>query len=429
MRDPSRLYEVAQFFLRLGITGFGGPAAHIAMMHDEVVKRRQWIDEQHFLDLIGATNLIPGPNSTEMAIQLGFVRAGWLGLIVGGVCFIAPAMCIVMTLAWVYAQFGATVTATHILYGVKPVIIVIVAQALWDLGRKAVKGWLTGSVGATALALYFLGVNEIMLLVVSGLVVMVIANVRRMNSSSMASLFVPLISSTPVEQPSVGFSKSSILTAWCAVSKDARELASRMVRQAHHTCFQFSQLCFDERRLPMLMPFDLSLMFFTFLKIGSVLYGSGYVLLAFLRADFVTRLGWLTDQQLLDAIAIGQVTPGPVLTTATFIGYVLGGAPAALLATLGIFLPAFVFVALSNPLIPRIRNSAWAKNLLDGVNVASLALMAAVSIQLGMASLVDLLTVALALATWVLLFRYKINSTWLVLGGAIIGWLSGWFNV
>lgn len=179
----------------------------------------------------------------------------------------------------------------------------------------------------------------------------------------------------------------------------------------------------------MLMPFDLSLMFVTFLKIGSVLYGSGYVLLAFLRADFVTRLGWLTDQQLLDAIAIGQVTPGPVLTTATFIGYVLGGAPAALLATLGIFLPAFVFVALSNPFIPRIRNSLWAKSLLDGVNVASLALMAAVTMQLGMASLVDLLTVALALAACILLFRYKINSTWLVLGGAIIGWLSSWFTM
>jgi chromate transporter len=370
----SRLQEVAGLFLKLGLTAFGGPAAHIAMMRDEVVKRRKWVDDQHFLDLLGATNLIPGPNSTEMAIHLGFVRAGWAGLIVGGVCFIAPAMFIVMALAWAYTQFGATPQAGWLLYGVKPVVIAIIAQALWSLGQKAVKGLLTAAVGLVVLGAYFFGANEIGLLFAGGIVVMIVANLRRLRTAKVSRGLIPL----------VGLSLPALAST----------------------------------------PFNPALMFFLFLKIGAVLYGSGYVLLAFLRADFVTRLGWLTDQQLIDAIAIGQVTPGPVFTTATFIGYVLGGPTAALLATLGIFLPSFIFVALSNPLIPRLRNSPWAGALLDGVNVASLSLMAAVTWQLGMASIVDPLTFSTAVVSAILLLRFKINSTWLVLGGAGVGLLS-----
>jgi len=374
------LYEVAALFLKLGLTAFGGPAAHIAMFRDEVVRRRKWVDDQQFLDLLGATNLIPGPNSTEMAIHLGYARAGWAGLIVGGACFILPAVLIVMALAWAYVRFGALPQATALLYGVKPVIIAIVAQALWGLGRKAVKGPLTAGVGLAVLALYFLGVNEIGLLFAGGLVVMLAQNRARLRG---ASGFSSLFASLPG--------------------------AYRLLPSA------FSLLPSS---------FNPALLFWTFLKIGSVLYGSGYVLLAFLRADFVTRLGWLTDRQLIDAIAIGQVTPGPVFTTATFIGYLLGGPASALLATLGIFLPSFIFVALSHPLIPRLRNSPWASSLLDGVNVASLGLMAAVTWQLGRAALVDPLTVTLALVSALLLFRFKVNSTWLVLGGAAVGILS-----
>lgn len=373
---PPNLTEVALFFLKLGVTAFGGPAAHIALMHDELVKRRKWLDEQRFLDLLGATNLIPGPNSTEMTIHLGFVRAGWTGLILAGVCFITPAALITLALAWAYVQYGTTPTADRLLYGVKPVIMAVIAQALWSLTPKAVKGPLTAGVGLAVLALYFFGFNEILLLIAGGLVVMLGQNWRQGRGPGLMSLALLL--------PVTG--------------------------------------------LPVLVTTPVSLLhlFLIFLKIGSVLYGSGYVLLAFLRADFVIRLGWLTDQQLLDAVAIGQVTPGPVFTTATFIGYILAGWPGAGLATLGIFLPSFIFVALSNPLIPKLRNSPWTGSLLDGVNVASLGLMAAVTWQLGRASLVDPLTIALALGAAVLLLRYKVNSTWLIAGGAIAGLLTGW---
>lgn len=375
--EPSlqrRLIELAALFLRLGFTAFGGPAAHIAMMHDEVVKRRRWLNDQEFLDLLGATNLIPGPNSTEMATHIGFRRAGWLGLLIGGACFILPAMGIVMALAWTYVEYGATPAATWLLYGVKPVMVAIVALALLDLGRRAVKDALTLAVGIGTFALYFLQVNEIALLFAGGAVVMMTSNLQRIRQGRLHDLAAPLAL----------FSLPALATT----------------------------------------PFNLSTLFFTFLKIGSVLYGSGYVLLAFMRADFVVRLGWLSDQQLLDAIAIGQVTPGPVFTTATFVGFVLGGTPGALVATLGIFLPAFVFVALSSPFIPQLRSSTWFGALLDGVNVASLGLMAAVTVELSRASLIDPLTIGIALVSTGLLIRYKINSTWLVLGGAALGLLG-----
>jgi len=369
-----RLAEVSKLFLKLGITAFGGPAAHIALMHDETVKRRKWLNDQEFLDLVGATNLIPGPNSTEMAIHIGFLRAGWPGLIIGGICFIVPAMLIVLLLAWVYVRFGAMPQAEWLLYGVKPVVISIIIQAIWNLGQKAVKSTITAVAAFVVLALYFMGINEIVLLFAGGLIVMLVVNFKRLRKQVLGVFLIPLGGVGVLSQVS--------------------------------------------------MPFGLPLLFLTFLKIGAVLYGSGYVLLAFLHADFVVRFGWLTDRQLLDAIAIGQVTPGPVFTTATFIGFILGGIRGALLATLGIFLPSFIFVAISNPLIPRIRNSAWLSGLLDGVNVASLGLMAAVTWQLGRASLSDPLTILVALISFVLLIWFKINSTWLIIGGGLIGLLS-----
>jgi chromate transporter len=369
------LGEVVRLFLRLGFTAFGGPAAHIAMMRDEVVNRRKWVTDQHFLDLLGATNLIPGPSSTEMAIHLGYVRAGWRGLVLAGACFIIPAMLIVLALAAVYVQYGTTPAAEWLFYGIKPVIVAIVAHAVWGLGKTAAQGPLTAVVGVAVFALYFLRINELLLLFCGGLLVMLILNARRLRQAAPALLALP------------GGGAAALVVSVAATPPG----------------------------------FSLLQLFLMFLKIGSVLYGSGYVLLAFLRNDFVLRLGWLTDQQLLDAIAIGQFTPGPVFTTATFIGYLLGGVPGAIVATLGIFLPAFIFVAISNPIIPRLRQSPWAGALLDGINVASLGLMAAVTAQLGQSALIDPLTIVLALLALVALVRFKINSVWLVLAGAGVG--------
>jgi chromate transporter len=375
------LAEVARVFLTLGVIGFGGPAAHIALMREEIVRRRRWVTEQQFLDLIGATNLIPGPNSTEMAIHLGFVRAGWAGLVVGGACFIAPAMLIVIGLAALYVAVGTRPEAVAVLYGIKPVMIAIVVQALWALTRTAVKTPVLAAGGLGIVALSLVGVNEIALLFVGGVALAAFMMVRPRAGAAAAGAIV-------LGAPAIALAAPST--------------------------------------------FSLVTLAAVFLKIGAVLYGSGYVLLVFLRADLVERLGWLTDQQLLDAIAIGQVTPGPVLTTATFIGYVLGGWPAAVVATLAIFLPAFVFVALSGPLIPRLRRWRWTAALLDGVNVAALGLMAAVTLQLARAALIDeplarfgyagiVLAVGLALTAGILLLRFRVNATWLVAGGAVIG--------
>jgi chromate transporter len=377
-----RLAEVAGLALRLGFTAFGGPAAHIAMLHDEVVTRRKWLTEEHFLDLLGATNLIPGPNSTEMVIHVGRVRAGWPGLIAGGLGFILPAASIVLALAWAFVRYGTAPAAEWLLYGIKPVIIAVVVQALWNLGRAALKRPLLLALAAAVAALYLLGINELALLFGGGLLVMLVRNLRRLSARTAAPLggLLPLLAA-----PAAGW-----LPAGAAAAVDLR------------------------------------LLFLIFLKIGSVLYGSGYVLLAFLRSDFVVRLGWLTDRQLLDAVAVGQFTPGPVFTTATFIGYVLGGWAGAVLATVGIFLPSFVFVAAVNPLVPRLRRSPWLGALLDGVNAAALGLMAAVTWELGRAAIVDWVTLLLALLAGVLLVRLKLNSTWLVLGGGVFALLWRW---
>ncbi len=374
---PSRqkFLSILLIFLRLGTIAFGGPAAHVAIMQEEFVRRRKWLSDQQFLDLLGATNLIPGPNSTEMAIHLGYLHGGTVGLIAAGIGFIVPAMTMMLGLAWLYVRYQSLPEAGWLLYGIKPVIIVIILQALWNLGRKAVKSTLTALTGLAALVLYLAGANELAILFGGGLLVMVLMNLHQLKRLRLPAVLLPLAG--------LGLPAAAA-------------------------------------------PFSLSLLFLSFLRIGAVLYGSGYVLLAFLRADFVVKLGWLNDQQLIDAIAMGQVTPGPVFTSATFIGYLLGDVPGALLATAGIFLPSFFFVAISNPWVPRLRQSPWAGALLDGVNVVSLGLMAGVTGQLARASLVDWGTVLVALVSAVLLFRFKPNPTWLILGGALFGLLHLW---
>ena len=365
-----QLQELVILFLKLGTVAFGGPAAHIAMMRHEVVERRRWMDEQEFLDLMGATNLIPGPNSTELAIHIGRVRAGWRGLLVAGVCFILPAALIVLVFAWTYARYGSTPGAQDLLYGIVPVVIAVIVQALWGLLKTAVKGPLTALVGVAALVLYLSGVPEIPLLAGGALVVVLARGVRRKwgaGTGASAPLGVPL--------------------GLLAVSATSTGMVP---------------------------------LFLSFLKIGSLLFGSGYVLLAFLRSEFVGP-GMLTQRQLVDAVAIGQVTPGPVFTTATFIGYLLEGVPGAIVATVGIFLPAFVFVVLTGPIIPRLRSSPIMSSFLDGVNVVSLALMAGVSWYLGRTAVVDPLTAILAILAFVLSYRFKINPAWLVVGGGVVG--------
>jgi chromate transporter len=371
------LAEIATLFLKLGSTAFGGPAAHIAMMDAEVVAHRRWLTRAQFLDYVGAVNLIPGPNSTELAIHIGHARAGWPGLIVAGVCFILPAFLIVFAIAWVYVRYGSLPDAAALLYGVKPVVVAVVVQALWGLGRAAVKSSRLAVLGGVAAVAAAAGVHELVVLAASGLIAAT-AGVLTRARAIVVALAAPAMAGATVS---------------AAASAPAAAAG--------------------------LWP-----LFLVFAKAGAVLLGSGYVLLAFLRADLVQRLGWLTEAQLIDAIAVGQVTPGPVFTTATFIGYVLGGPAGAVVATAGIFLPAFVFVAISGPLVPRIRRSPVAGAVLDGVTVASLALMAVVTWQLGQAALVDLPTWLIAVASLCALVWRRVNSTWLIAAGAAAGWLS-----
>ena len=368
------LRQLAGLFLRLGLTAFGGPAAHIAMMRDEVVERRCWLTDSEFLDLLGATNLIPGPNSTEMAIHLGYRHGRLPGLLLAGTCFILPATLIVGGMAWVYVRFGDMPQVGWVMYGVGPIIIAIVLQALWKLGTTAIKDPLTLALGILSTVLSLAGWNELGLLALGGIVMV----------------------GTKLKRPSLAV---GILTTVGASTAALAQTAA------------------------MAIPFTLTRLTFFFLKVGTILFGSGYVLLAFLRADLVERWNWLTDEQLIDAVTVGQVTPGPVFTTATFIGYLLDGWNGATLATVGIFLPGFLFVACSQPLIPRLRASPVTSAVLDGVVVASLGLMAAVTWNLGRSTLVDMPTVGLAAITTIALFTLRPNSTWLVLAGAAAGWL------
>ena len=383
VRHGTTLGELARLFLKLGTIGFGGPAAHIALMEDEVVRRRGWLTREAFLDYLGATNLIPGPNSTELAIEIGRDRAGWPGLIVAGVAFIVPAALIVGITAWAYVRFGDLPAALALFAGIKPVIIAIVVQALWRLARTAVKTRWLGMLAVAAIVAVAAGVHELIVLVGAAIVSAMGVAARARDADDRVdtgmSIGGPILASTPKLAGALGAAASvpAAVSVWS--------------------------------------------LFAIFLKIGSVLFGSGYVLLAFLRADFVERLGWLTERQLLDAVAVGQVTPGPVFTTATFIGYVLAGVPGAVLATVGIFLPAFVFVAVSGPLIPRLRRSRLAGAALDGVNAASLGLMAVVTWQLGRASIVSVSSCVVALSAGALLATRRVNAAWLVVAGALAG--------
>jgi chromate transporter len=381
------LKELALFFLRLGFTAFGGPAAHIAIMEDELVRRRKWLSREKFLDLLGASSLIPGPSSSELAIHIGYLRGGWAGLLIGGACFILPAAILVGFIAWAYVRFGHLPAVAALLYGVKPVVIAVILQALWGLGRTAVKSWALAIAGTVCLALSFAQVNVLLILFGTGAVLACIhalSGNRTGNSQSFGGL--------------------TLISVW------------RGMRAGLARIFPWA----GAAGVAVVIP-GMWALFLVFLRIGSIVFGSGYVLLAFLRADLVVHRAWVTDAQLVDAVAIGQVTPGPVFTTATFLGYLLRGPVGAVVATVGIFLPAFVLVAVSGPLVPLIRRSATAGAFLDGVNVASLALMAAVSYQLGRSAIVDWVTIGLAIASAVLLFRFRINSAWLVLGGAVIG--------
>lgn len=376
--NRNRLREVAILFLKLGLIAFGGPAAHIALMRQEVVERRRWLNEQQFLDLLGASNLIPGPTSTELAIYLGYTRAGAAGLLLAGVLFILPAMLLVLAFAWAYTEYGAMPQAGALLYGIKPVIIAVIVQAIYSLLRTAIQTWLLGIVAALTVILYFAGLNPLVPLFGLAILVTLIENRRRL--AIWGTRRGPMQSA--VLLPVLAFAQAA----------PAAPDGSRLVA-----------------------------LFLNFLKIGATLYGSGYVLLAFLRDDFVNRLGWLTGQQLLDSVAVGQFTPGPVFTTATFVGYLVGSWPGAVVATIGIFLPSFVFVAIVFPFVPRLRASTWTSAFLDGANAAAVGLMGSVAWQLGTSSIVDPLTAGLAVAAAVLLIRFRVNSAWLVLGGSLVG--------
>jgi chromate transporter len=355
--------------VKLGTLAFGGPAVHVAMLRDETVHRRHWLDDQEFLDLFGAVSILPGPSSTQLAIVLSRRRAGWLGLALGGACFIAPAMLIVLALAWAYTRYGATPTGGGILYGVEPVVVAVVAVALWQLARTALtRRWFV-LIGAAAVAGYFAAVDVLIPLAAGGLAASLVDNRHRLSGSH----------------------------AWIPLLPGVSAAAMRRVR-----------------------PGAISVLA-EFAKLGVIVFGSGYVLLAFLRADLVTHLHWLTQRQVLDAVAAGQVTPGPVFTTATFVGYLLGGIPAALIATAGIFAPSFLMVVVLEPFIGRIRTSPWLGPALDGITVAALGLMAGVTVDLGRPAITDPLTAALAIAALVILLRWKPNGIWLVLAGAAIG--------
>ena len=380
--DKTPLLELVGVFLKLGAVSFGGPAAHIALMEDEVVRRRRWLTREHFLDLVGATNLIPGPNSTEMAIHIGYLRAGWPGLIMAGGCFILPAVLLTVAFAWTYVQFGALPTAAPWLMGIKPVAAAVIFIAIWRLGKAAAKNWRLAALGVLVAASAMLGLGEVAALLLGGLIGSWLVRPGR----------------TPRVRLTQGGAAVLFLASGAATCEAA---ATGVVAMAQVPLWKLGLF---------------------FLKIGSVLYGSGYVLVAFLQGGLVRGHGWLTQAQLLDAIAIGQITPGPVLSTATCIGYLLAGPSGAAVATLAIFLPSFVFVAALAPVLPRLRRLRWAAAFLDAVNVSAVALMGVALIQLGRASLTDWRAWLIALAAAVTGIRWKINPAWLVLGGAVAGW-------
>jgi chromate transporter len=361
------LKEVAKLFFKLGSIAFGGPAAHIAMMEDEVVKKRKWMTNQQFLDLVGATNLIPGPNSTEMTMHCGYERAGWKGLIVAGACFVFPAVVITLVFAWLYQQYGQLPKVEPFVYGIKAAVIAIILGAVYRLGKKALKNVELGVLGTLTLIACLLGVNEILALLACGLLGLILFFIRNSKNS--------LNSLTPLVLLQVALAPSTLKILWI------------------------------------------------FFKVGALLYGSGYVLFAFLDAELVTT-GLLTRQELIDAVAVGQFTPGPVLSTATFIGWQLGGFWGAIAATIGIFLPSFFFVFLLNPYIPKMRKSNIFSAFLDGVNIAAVAVIVAVCVEMGKETLTDWRTILIAATSLLCVFVLKkMNSAFIVIGGALVGYL------
>lgn len=362
------LKPLAGLFLRLGLTAFGGPAAHIAMMEEEVVRRRKWMEPAAFLDLLGLCNLLPGPNSTELAMAIGRAQAGWRGLLLAGLCFIVPAASLTLALAAVYVHYGRLPAAQGFLLGLKPAVLAIVAQAVWNLGRSALRARRNAILALAVLAASFFGIQEALLILGAGAISLLLAR-PRLPKASFGAIALPSLTAA------------------------------------------FSH------------PFSLTGLFWVFLKVGATLFGSGYVLVAFLRTDLVHRLGWLTETQLLDAVAVGQVTPGPVFTTATFIGYLLGSWRGALVATTAIFLPAFLLVGLGSLLLPRIRTSPALSAFMDGVNAAAVGLMATALWDLGRATLASPWTLLMGLLAAWLLIRRRVNATWVLLGGGLAGYL------
>ncbi|WP_044201277.1 chromate efflux transporter [Flammeovirga sp. OC4] len=372
MNKSSKLLEVVFVMFRLGCIAFGGPAAHIAMLEKEIVEKRRWMSSEHFLDLIGATNLIPGPNSTEMTMHVGHERAGFLGLVFGGIAFIFPAVIITGVLGWFYTEYGELPNVAPFIVGIKPAVLAIIMSAILKLGKKALKGVEIGILGMITFVASFLGVNEIVALLGTGLMGILYFNVKHKESTDKKAFLPLLLTSSPIKGI-VGLSTSSI--------------------------------------------------FLTFLKVGAVLYGSGYVLFAYLDAELVGN-GWLSRQELMDAIAIGQFTPGPVLSTATFVGFQLGGVSGAIMATLGIFLPSFILVLILNPFISKLRNSKQVGYFLDAVNIASVAIMVKVLFEMTITSLQDWQSITIAILSIVITFKFKkINSMWIILGGSILGYL------
>jgi chromate transporter len=377
---PRHLKELALLFIKLGLTAFGGPAAHIAMMEDEVVKRRNWLTHEHFLDLLGVTNLIPGPNSTEMAIHIGLVRAGWRGLIVAGACFIAPAIAITLVFAYLYIQYGSLPQLAPIVSGIRPAIIAVILGAVYRLGKPVVrKDKASVVIGFIVTVLALLRVNEIALLFSGGFAALAWAYRHRLKNHPSALLMVFLLG--PLSIPAIQGAAPSIG----------------------------------------IMLAGLGLFF---VKIGSILYGSGYVLVAFLQGGLVETRHWLTQTQLLDAVAVGQFTPGPVLSTAAFIGYLLLGVPGAAVATLGIFFPSFVFVLIISPFIPKMRNVPPLRSFLDGVNASALGLMLAVCVVLGIGTLGSPLAWLIFLGAVGSILVWNLHPAWLVVGSALVNWLA-----
>lgn len=398
---PGSVAEVLRYFFRLGCIAFGGPAAHIAIMRRELVNQRRWLTDQELVDLLGVTNLIPGPNSTEMTMHLGAMRAGWRGLWLAGFAFVLPAIVIVTALAWAYVEYGSTPAGEGIILGIQPFILAIIIQAIWGLRGAAFRGYETLFLGAVVVALALLGANEVLLLLGAGVVMLavslaiwVLTGHSRRNLPPLPKAGQPLNRIRgPFRRRDLAFLPFPV--PWPAVSVGATSPAA----------------------------YSLLELFLAFLKIGAVLYGSGYVLLAFMQSEFVDSRGWLTQQQLIDAIAVGQFTPGPLFTSAAFAGYVIDGLPGALAASAGIFLPSFIFVTLTNPLVPRLRRSRWAAPFLDGVNVAALALMAVVTFTLAGEVIEGWYTISLFLIGAAVLIRFNPNSAWLVLAGIAAGLL------